>query len=133
MTLITLCIQYNLFSNCQSTFSWSIPLSSKNVSHLRIVKMFTVDEIPTVTNACTIALFISKIFLLINTVKPLNSGHLRVLKSLTVIKRFPLLGGNFKKIFTCGTKRFVCYSWHVRCLGCPLLGGFILRLYLKVH
>ena len=133
MTLITLCIQYNLFSNCQSTFSWSIPLSSKNVSHLRILKMFTVDEIPTVTNACTIALFISKTFLLINTVKPLNSGHLRVLKSLTVIKRCPLLGDNFKKIFTCGTKRFVCYSWHVRCLGCPLLGGFILRLYLKVH
>ena len=127
MTLITLCIQYNLLSNCQSTFSWSIPLSSKNVSHLRIVKMFTVDEIPTVTNACTIALFISKTFLLI------NSGHLRFLKSLTVMKRCPLLGGNFKKIFTCGTKRFVCYSWHVRCLGCPLLGGFILRLYLKVH
>ena len=127
MTLITLCIQYNLLSNCQSTFSWSIPLSSKNVSHLRIVKMFTVDEIPTVTNACTITLFISKTFLLI------NSGHLRFLKSLTVIKRCPLLGGNFKKIFTCGTKRFVCYSWHVRCLGCPLLGGFILRLYLKVH
>ena len=29
------------------------------------------------------------------TVKPLNSGHLRVLKNLSVIERCPLLGGNF--------------------------------------
>ena len=27
-------------------------------------------------------------------VKPLNSGHLRVLKNLSVIERYPLLGGN---------------------------------------
>ena len=58
-----------------------------------------------------------------HTVKPLNSGHLQVLKNLSVIERCPLLGGNFKKIVTFGTKRFVRYSWHVRCLGCPLLGG----------
>ena len=44
---------------------------------------------------------------------PLNSGHLRVLKSLSVIERCPLLGGNSKKIITFGTKRFGrfhCYS-----------------------
>ena len=35
-----------------------------------------------------------------------------------------LLGGNFKKIATFGTKCFVCYSWHVRHLGCTPLGGF---------
>ena len=29
----------------------------------------------------------------ITTVKPLNSGHLRVLKSLPAIERSPLLGG----------------------------------------
>ena len=40
------------------------------------------------------------------TVKPLNTGHLRVLKYLSVIKRCPLLGGNFKKIFTFGSKCF---------------------------
>ena len=38
-----------------------------------------------------------------DTVKPLNSGHLRVLKNLSVIERCPLLGGNFKKIVTLGT------------------------------
>ena len=37
------------------------------------------------------------------TVKPLNSGHLRILKNLSDIERCPLLGGNFKKIVTCGT------------------------------
>ena len=56
--------------------------------------------------------------------KPLNRGHLQVLKNLPVIERWPLLGGNFKKIVTFGTKRFVRYSWYVRYLGCPLLGGF---------
>ena len=58
------------------------------------------------------------------TVKPLNSGRLRVLKSLSVIKRCPLLGGRLTKIVTFGTKHFVCYSRHVRYSGCPLLGGF---------
>ena len=53
-----------------------------------------------------------------STVKPLNSGHLRVLKNLSVIERCPLLGGNFKKVTTFGTKFFV------RSLGCPLLKGF---------
>ena len=56
------------------------------------------------------------------TVKPLNSRHLRVLKKLFVIERFRLLEGDLKKIDTFGTKRFVCSSWHVRYLGCPLLG-----------
>ena len=28
-----------------------------------------------------------------NTVKPLNSGHLRVLRNWSVVKRCPLLGG----------------------------------------
>ena len=57
-------------------------------------------------------------------VKPLNSGHLQVLKNLSVIERCQLLGVNLKKIVTFGTKRFVRCSWHVRHLGCPLLGGF---------
>ena len=64
----------------------------------------------------------TKIF--VTTVKPLNSGHLRVLKHLSVIERCPPLGGNFKKIVIFGTKCFVCYLWHVSYLGCPLLGGF---------
>ena len=38
-----------------------------------------------------------------NTVKHLNSRHLRVLKNLSVIERCLLLGGNFKKIVTFGT------------------------------
>ena len=58
----------------------------------------------------------------ISTVKPLNSGHLRVLKSLSVIKRCLLLGGSLTKIVTFGTKHFVRY------LGCPLLGGFTVLL-----
>ena len=61
-----------------------------------------------------------------STVKALKSGHLRVLKNLSVIERCPLLGGNLKKIVTFGTKCFVHYSWHVRYLGYPLLGGFTL-------
>ena len=32
-----------------------------------------------------------------STVKSLNSGHLRALKKLTVIKRCPLLGRNLKR------------------------------------
>ena len=59
-----------------------------------------------------------------STVKPLNSGHLRVLKNLSVIKRCPLLGGSLTKIVTFGTKHFVRYWRYVRYLGCPLLGGF---------
>ena len=57
------------------------------------------------------------------TVKPLNSGHLQVLKNLSVIERCPLLGGNLKNIVTFGTKNFARYSRHVRYFGCPLLGG----------
>ena len=37
-----------------------------------------------------------------NTVKPLNSGHLRVLKSLSVIKRCPLLGGSLQRLSRLG-------------------------------
>ena len=62
-------------------------------------------------------------------VKPLNSGHLRVLKNLSVIGRCPLLGGNFKKIITFGTQHFVLYSWPVRYLGCLLLGGFTVQAF----
>ena len=61
-------------------------------------------------------------------VKPLNSGHLRVLKNLSVIERCSLLGRNLTKIVTFGTKRFVRYSVHVLYLGCPLLGGFTVFL-----
>ena len=50
---------------------------------------------------------------MVNTVKPLNSGHLRVLKKLSVIKRCPLLGGSLTKIVTIGTKYFARYSRHV--------------------
>ena len=56
-----------------------------------------------------------------NTVKPLNSRHLRVLKIMSVIERCLLLGGNFKKIVTVGTK---CFQGMSAILGCPLLGGF---------
>ena len=55
---------------------------------------------------------ILKIGLKLNTMKPLNSGQLRVLKNV----RRALLGGNLKKIVTFGSKRFVRYSWHVRYL-----------------
>ena len=59
-----------------------------------------------------------------DTVKPQNSGHLRVLKNLSVIKRCPLLEGSLTKIVTFGTKYFVGYPRHIRYLGCLLLGGF---------
>ena len=60
--------------------------------------------------------------------KPLNSGHLRVLKKLSVIKRCPLFGGSLTKIVTLGTKHFVRYSRHVRCLGYLLLRGFTVQV-----
>ena len=63
-------------------------------------------------------------------VRPLNRGHLRVLKKLSVIEGCPLLVGNLKYILTFETKRFVCYSWHVRCLGCPL-GSFTVIIFFK--
>ena len=59
-----------------------------------------------------------------NTMKPLNSGHLWVLKIVSVIERCPLSEGNLKTIVTFGTKCFVRFSWHVHYLGCPLLGAF---------
>ena len=36
--------------------------------------------------------------------KPLNSGHLQVFKSLSVIERCPLLGGNLKRLSYLGLK-----------------------------
>ena len=56
---------------------------------------------------------------IITTVKVLNSGHLRIFKKFSVIKRCPLLGCSLTKIVTFGTKHFVRYSRHVRFLGCP--------------
>ena len=50
------------------------------------------------------------------TVKPLNSGHLRVLKHLSIIKRCPLLGDSLTKIASVGTRHFVLYSTHVHYL-----------------
>ena len=58
------------------------------------------------------------------TVKPLNSGHLPVLKYFSVIKRCLLLGVSLSKILEVGTKHFVHYSRHVRYLRYPQLGGF---------
>ena len=58
----------------------------------------------------------------VNTVKPLNNGHLRVLKSLSVIKRCPLMGGSLTKIVTFGTKHFVHYL-----KACPLFGMSVMR------
>ena len=60
----------------------------------------------------------------LNTMEPLNSGHLRVLKNLSTIKRFALLGGSLTKIVTFRTKHFVRYSKHIRYLGCPLIWRF---------
>ena len=54
----------------------------------------------------------------IKTVKPLNSGHLRLLKKLCL-----LLGGSLTKIVVFETKHFVRY------LGCPLLGGFTVIIW----
>ena len=64
----------------------------------------------------------------VHTVKTVNSGYLRVLKNLSFVKRCPRLGGSLTKIVTFGTKHFVCYSRHARCLGCPLLRGFTVVL-----
>ena len=48
-----------------------------------------------------------------DTVKPLNSGHLQVLKNLSVIERCPLLGGNFTLTVIFGTEHFACYSRYI--------------------
>ena len=82
------------------------------------------------SHLCYLFFFIS-IFIIINTVKPLNSGHYRFLKKLSVIERCPLLGGNFKKIVTFAAQRFVRYSRHVRYLACLLLGGFPVHVSTK--
>ena len=63
-----------------------------------------------------------------NPVKPLNSGHLWVIKNLSVIERCPLLGGNLKKIVAFGTQHFVRCSWYIRYLGC-LLWEILLYLF----
>ena len=64
--------------------------------------------------------------------KPLNSGHLRVLKNLAVIERCPLSRGNLKKTVTFGTKCFVRCLLHVRYLGCPL-SGFLMYKGIFLH
>ena len=69
---------------------------------------------------------------MLNTVKPLNSGQLRVLKNLSVIKRCLLLGDNLTKIVIFVTRHFVRYSRHVHYLGCLLLGGFTVFASSKV-
>ena len=69
---------------------------------------------------CKLQIFLNEFC---NRVKPLNSGHLRVLKKLFVIKRCPLSGGSLTKIITFETKHFVLCSRLFRYLGCPLLGG----------
>ena len=58
------------------------------------------------------------------TAKPLNSGHLCILKYLSIIKRCPLYRGTLIKIVSVGTKHFVCWSRHMRYLKYPQLGGF---------
>ena len=55
-----------------------------------------------------------------NTVKPLNSGHLRVLINLSFIERCPLLESNLIKIATFGTNVLSAIHgmlgiWDVRC------------------
>ena len=60
------------------------------------------------------------------TMKHQNSGHIRVLKNLSVIKRCPLLGGSLKKIVTFGTKYFVDY-WDVRYWEISLYYESVLR------
>ena len=68
---------------------------------------------------------------MVNTVqiliKPLNSGHLRVFKNLSIIKRCSLLGDSLTKIVIFVTNHFVRYSRYARYLGCLLLGGFTVR------
>ena len=87
---------------------------------------YNTSQEPTIISSSDIvSLFQPKILKVIDyTGKPLNSGHLWVLKNVSVIKRCPLLGGSLTKIVTCRTKHFVFYWKHVRYLGCPLLGGF---------
>ena len=46
------------------------------------------------------------------------------MKSLSVIKNCPLLGGSLTAIVTFGTKHFVCYWRHVCYFGCPLWRAF---------
>ena len=58
------------------------------------------------------------------TAKPLNSGHLLILKYFSIIKRCPLYRGSLIKIVSVGTKHFVGYSRHVRYLKYRQLRGF---------
>ena len=52
---------------------------------------------------------------LICTVKPSNSGHIRVLKNVSVIDRCPVLGENLTKIVTFETKRFPMHVSNAMC------------------
>ena len=56
------------------------------------------------------------VFAIFGTVKPPNSGHLRVLKNLSVTERRPLLGGNLKKIVTFDSTFCLLF------MACPLFG-----------
>ena len=56
------------------------------------------------------------------TVKPLNSGHLRILQ------KFVRYWEVIEKNVSFGIKHLFRYSWHVLYLGCQLLGGFTVFL-----
>ena len=45
------------------------------------------------------------------------------------------MGDNLNKIVTFEIQRFVPYLWHVYYLGCPLLGGFNVKVMflLQLH
>ena len=59
--------------------------------------------------------------------KPLNSGHPRIFKNLSVIERCPLLGGNLKKIVKFGTFCLLFKAFPL--FGMSALGGFIVLLF----
>ena len=50
--------------------------------------------------------------------KPLNNGHLQVLKKLSVTERCLLLGGNLKRIVTFGNQPTFCPLF----MACQLFG-----------
>ena len=66
----------------------------------------------------SIIIALIKLLIVTNTVKPLNSGHLRVLKNLSV--RCPLLGGKLKKIVTFSLNVLSAIHWHVLYWGVSL-------------
>ena len=87
-------------------------------------------ELSTMANRRRFVHWVVSWAVLLYTMKPLNSGHLRFLKNLSVIERCPLLGGNMKKIVIFVVKCFVRYSWYVCYLRCPLLRGFTVSSFI---